>query len=299
MGRPMLPSPTTATAAGGRTLVSSGNARLLERLARQAEVLDPGRHAAVDRDLQQNLGDLLLGDAVLDRALHVRLELVMTVERREHGEVEHAARAPVEARPIPDRTPAIFGDEVLHRPVEVVGRGDLLVDIVGAEHLAAHFEPAVVHVGHGVSFLLSAIGKGTIATIVIASEATRSRGDARGPWIASSAFGLLAMTYPIRTSAPPSTGKATPVMKFASSEARNSAALATSQAVPMRLRSGTLASRMAATSARLLPMARARVSTAIGVSIRPGRMTLARTPYSAFWMAICLVKATIAALVAL
>src|ERR1043166_4067196 len=206
MGRPMLPSPTTAIAAGGRTLAASANARLLERLARQPEVLDPGGYAAIDRDLQQHLGDLLLGDAVLDRALHVRLELVMAVERREHGEVEHAARAPVETGPVPDRAPAIFGDEVLHRPIEVVGRGDLLVDIVGAEHLAAHFEPAVVHVGHGVSFLLSAMGKGTIATIVIASEATRSRGDARGPWIASSAFVLLAMPYQIRPRAPPSTG---------------------------------------------------------------------------------------------
>src|SRR5262249_38987961 len=46
--------------------------------------------------------------------------------------------------------------------------------------------------------------------------------------------------------------------------------LATSQAVRMRLRSGTLASRAAATSARLLPETRARVSTAIGVSISPG-----------------------------
>ena len=45
------------------------------------------------------------------------------------------------------------------------------------------------------------------------------------------------------TRAPPSTGSATPVMKFASSEARNSAALATSQAVPILWRSGTRASR--------------------------------------------------------
>jgi hypothetical protein len=50
----------------------------------------------------------------------------------------------------------------------------------------------------------------------------------------------------------------------------------------MRWRSGTRASRPAATSARLFPLARARVSTAIGVSIKPGRMTLARTPNSAF-----------------
>src|SRR5207302_11351755 len=38
---------------------------------------------------------------------------------------------------------------------------------------------------------------------------------------------------PIFTSAPPSTGSATPVMKLASSEARNRAALATSHAVPI------------------------------------------------------------------
>src|SRR5437764_2514152 len=48
-------------------------------------------------------------------------------------------------------------------------------------------------------------------------------------------------------------------MKLASSEARNSAAFATSHAVPIRPRSGTLASRSAATSARLRLLARARV----------------------------------------
>jgi len=52
-------------------------------------------------------------------------------------------------------------------------------------------------------------------------------------------------------------------------------------------------------SARLRLLARARVSTAIGVSIRPGRITLARTPNAAFWMATCWVKAISAALVAL
>src|SRR6185312_5423784 len=92
---------------------------------------------------------------------------------------------------------------------------------------------------------------------------------------------------PILTSAAPSTGSATTLMKLASSEARNSAALATSQGVPIFLRSGTRASRIAATSARLLPEWRARVSTAIGVSIRPGKMTLTRIPNSAFWIAIC------------
>ena len=56
-------------------------------------------------------------------------------------------------------------------------------------------------------------------------------------------------------------------MKFASSDAKNSAALATSHPVPIFLRSGTLLSRSASTSARVLCHSRARVSTAIGVFI--------------------------------
>ena len=42
-----------------------------------------------------------------------------------------------------------------------------------------------------------------------------------------------------------------------------------------------------------------RVSTAIGVSLSPGKMQLARMPYGAFCRASCSVKAIIAALVAL
>jgi hypothetical protein len=53
--------------------------------------------------------------------------------------------------------------------------------------------------------------------------------------------------------------------------------------VPIFLRSGTRALRMASTSARDWPQVRARVSTAIGVFMRPGRIALARTPTSAFW----------------
>ena len=57
------------------------------------------------------------------------------------------------------------------------------------------------------------------------------------------------MTMPLLAQAvPPSTGSATPVMKYASSEARNSAALATSQAVPICCRSGTWELRSATTS---------------------------------------------------
>jgi hypothetical protein len=47
-------------------------------------------------------------------------------------------------------------------------------------------------------------------------------------------------------------------------------------------RSGTFVSRSAATWARLRLLARARVSTAIGVYMSPDRMQLVRTPYEAF-----------------
>src|SRR6185437_15410899 len=67
------------------------------------------------------------------------------------------------------------------------------------------------------------------------------------------------------TSAPPSTGRATPVMKFASSDARNKAAFATSQGLPILWRSGTRASRAAAISARLLPATRARIDRHWGI----------------------------------
>src|SRR5438045_8984535 len=82
-------------------------------------------------------------------------------------------------------------------------------------------------------------------------------------------------------------------MKLASSEARNNAALATSQPVPILPRNGTLASRSAAISARLRLLARARVSTAIGVSISPGRMQLARLACGEFceaWWCVMAMK---------
>lgn len=49
--------------------------------------------------------------------------------------------------------------------------------------------------------------------------------------------------YPMRVCWPPSTGSRAPVMKPASSLARKATALATSHAVPMVRRSGTMASR--------------------------------------------------------
>ena len=70
----------------------------------------------------------------------------------------------------------------------------------------------------------------------------------------------------MRTRAPPSTGNAMPVMKFASSDERKSAAFATSQGVPILRRSGTRASRAAATSAGFCGYAGARINRHRGVN---------------------------------
>jgi len=60
----------------------------------------------------------------------------------------------------------------------------------------------------------------------------RERVRVRSFW-SQTAGAFIGASHPTRTLAPPSTGSATPVMKFASSEARNNAACATSQAVPI------------------------------------------------------------------
>jgi hypothetical protein len=83
------------------------------------------------------------------------------------------------------------------------------------------------------------------ASVLIGSCSQRRRNSLTGTPDERPRAARPRLNQPTRTSAPPSTGSATPVMKLASSEARNSAAFATSHAVPIRPRSGTLASRSA------------------------------------------------------
>src|SRR5262245_58416950 len=77
-----------------------------ERLARDAERVDAGRHAAVDRDGEEDLANLIARDAVGQRALHVHFQLVRTIEGADHREVEHAARLLREPLASPARAPA-------------------------------------------------------------------------------------------------------------------------------------------------------------------------------------------------
>src|SRR5208282_2923744 len=101
---------------------------------------------------------------------------------------------------------------------------------------------------------------------------------------------------PTRADMPPSTGSSTPVMKLASSEARNRAAWAVSQAVPILPRRGTRALRASRTASVDEPTAVAIPDTAMGVSISPGNTTLQRTPWAALALATLVVNRFIAAL---
>ena len=73
----------------------------------------------------------------------MRLELVRTVKRGDHAEIEDAAASAIESGPVPDRIPAIFGGELLHRPAEVVRSIQRLVDIGVAQDRTPGFQPMV------------------------------------------------------------------------------------------------------------------------------------------------------------
>src|SRR5204863_4152445 len=91
-----------------------------------------GWHAGVHGRMQQYLADLLRRDAVAQRGAHVQLELALGAQRREHGERDEAALAPLQARPRPDVAPGEAGDEVLERRAEL-GRARLrAIDVLVA-----------------------------------------------------------------------------------------------------------------------------------------------------------------------
>src|SRR5882724_13453135 len=109
-----------------------------------AESIDAGRHAAIDRDLHEHLAYFLARGAVGQRAPNMGLEFVRAVERAQHREVEKAAGLVRKAVAAPDIAPAVFRREVLHRPVEVVGRCDRLVDEFVSQDALADRETPVV-----------------------------------------------------------------------------------------------------------------------------------------------------------
>src|SRR5688572_1323843 len=71
-------------------LLAGGGVHFRESLARDARRVDARRDAAVHRDLQDDLADLLARETVVQRGLHVQLQLVGTIQRADHRDVDDA-----------------------------------------------------------------------------------------------------------------------------------------------------------------------------------------------------------------
>jgi hypothetical protein len=112
--------------------------------ARQLECVEPRLHAAADGRLQQRLLNLLLRAAVGQRPADVRAQLLWAVERGQHGDVQQAPCPAIETLAVPDRAPAVLGDELLHRAHEGRGLLERAVDVLSPEHGAPRLQPALV-----------------------------------------------------------------------------------------------------------------------------------------------------------
>src|SRR5690606_3199912 len=95
-------------------------AHLVAHRPRDAENLDACGNAAIDRDLDECRAQFLVGQVVADRTAKMDAEFVHAVQRREHAQIEKAALLQVEPLVRPGRTPAIFVEQILERPREIV-----------------------------------------------------------------------------------------------------------------------------------------------------------------------------------
>ena len=139
-------APLTTTRPHAFPSISANTSRAMRKLSTAAGM-------PIDRDLHQDLADLVAADAVGERALQMRAKLVLAVEDRDHRDVEHAAGLARQLLAAPHRAPAIFVEHLLERPVEIVDVLQGVVDIGFPQHRFADFQALVVHfLVHGVSF---------------------------------------------------------------------------------------------------------------------------------------------------
>src|SRR5918994_630483 len=92
-GQPMRTIAGGPTLTAGETPSTSRGLLALHLGEDLARLLEGGvgrRDAAIDHGLEQDLADLLPGDAVAECGADVELELLLAVERGQHGEVEEA-----------------------------------------------------------------------------------------------------------------------------------------------------------------------------------------------------------------
>ena len=80
--------------------------QLVENFFSEPEAVHGRRYAAVDGDLEKHFLDLVLGEAVVQRALDMHLDLMRAVERADHRQVQHAASLAVKPGTSPDSRPS-------------------------------------------------------------------------------------------------------------------------------------------------------------------------------------------------
>src|SRR3974390_2820790 len=82
--------------------MSSADSRLAQYLDGNLVRLDRGRNAAIERNQEQDLADLLRAAAVLEGALEMDAQLDRLAGRRHHGDHGQALGGERQARPAPD-----------------------------------------------------------------------------------------------------------------------------------------------------------------------------------------------------
>src|SRR5262249_12724741 len=86
----------------------------------------------------------VLGQPVGERAADVQLQLMRAVEDRDHRKIEHRAFLARKALPAPAGAPAILGDELLERLVEVAGRRHRAIGVLLAQQHPADLQSGLV-----------------------------------------------------------------------------------------------------------------------------------------------------------
>ena len=102
MGKPMLPKPMKPSG----VVTGYSPSSLGERIPRDPEAVDRGRDSGVDADLEEDLADLLAGDAVGERTPDVGAQFLRPVEHGDHREVQHASGLQRQVRRDPTPRPS-------------------------------------------------------------------------------------------------------------------------------------------------------------------------------------------------
>ncbi len=119
------------------------------------------RKARIDTGLQHHLLDLVSGQAVVQCAAQMRLQLMRAAQRDQDRAGDQRTMLQLQPRSGPDRRPGMFRDQLLQVGAEIIGLGQCRIDIGITGHGAADCQAlleqftlelgAVGGLGHGTS----------------------------------------------------------------------------------------------------------------------------------------------------